>query len=272
MSCAAVLLVRDEADVIEAVVRHLLAHVDEVIVADNRSADGTREILEGLPVELRDDPEIGYWQDRKTTALAMEALERGHRWVLPCDADEVWHCADPDQRIADMLGSLGPDVIRVHALMFDHYPTADDPGHVACPLLRFGYRKRVSSSRKTAGRLTAGMRIQMGNHDIDYPGPALGVDRLNIRHFAWRSEEQAVRKVRNGIEAYKAAVGIGDEFGVGWRQWDGRPDEAIVGWFRQWAWSDRPADDDTLIFDPAPVRVRGVSVPDADGEVLLRRP
>ena len=57
MTTAAVTMVRDEADIIETTVRHMLTQVDVVIVADNRSVDGTREIVEQLPVHLLDDPE-----------------------------------------------------------------------------------------------------------------------------------------------------------------------------------------------------------------------
>lgn len=41
----AVMLVKDESDIIETTIRHLLWHVDEVIVADNMSTDGTYDIL-----------------------------------------------------------------------------------------------------------------------------------------------------------------------------------------------------------------------------------
>ena len=44
---------------------HLLAQgVDKIVVADNRSVDGTREILESLPVTVIDDPEVGYYQSK----------------------------------------------------------------------------------------------------------------------------------------------------------------------------------------------------------------
>ena len=52
MITAAVTMVRDEADIIETTVRHMLTQVDVVIVADNRSVDGTREILDSLPGAL----------------------------------------------------------------------------------------------------------------------------------------------------------------------------------------------------------------------------
>ena len=43
-------------------VRHTLGEVDHLLIADNLSTDGTREILaklvdEGLPITLTDDPE-----------------------------------------------------------------------------------------------------------------------------------------------------------------------------------------------------------------------
>ena len=38
-------MVRDEADVIEGTLRHMADEVDELIVADNGSVDGTTDIL-----------------------------------------------------------------------------------------------------------------------------------------------------------------------------------------------------------------------------------
>jgi hypothetical protein len=186
----AVMLVKDEADIVETTIRHLLWHVDEVIVADNLSSDGTREILERLPVELRDDPEIGYYQDRKTTALAMEALARGHRWVLPCDADEIWHHGDCDLPIRDYLGGLGPDVGILRALVFNHFATdVDEPA--ANPVAQLCWRQKKHGMVKVACRLRPDLSIEMGNHGAQTTGGTLTIDApLNVRHFSWRSEAQ----------------------------------------------------------------------------------
>jgi glycosyltransferase involved in cell wall biosynthesis len=118
----AVARVKDEADIVEATVRRMLRQVDHVIVADNASTDGTRDILERLPVELIDDPEVGYYQSAAMTGLALRAAAQGAEWVVPFDADEVWLPMHRG-RIADVLGRLDDCVLVVEAPLFDHVPT-----------------------------------------------------------------------------------------------------------------------------------------------------
>src|SRR5271169_2833679 len=95
MRIVAVACVRDEIDIIEAFVRHNLAHVTRLIVLDNGSSDGTIDILnalqrEGLPLDVLQDPSPGKYLSRRMTRLMREqAIGRhGAHWVLPLDADE----------------------------------------------------------------------------------------------------------------------------------------------------------------------------------------
>lgn len=258
MSACAVMLVKDEADIVGYTLRHLLTQVDEVIVADNMSTDGTAELIDALRHELpglhyRVDEEVGYYQDRKTTRLAHLARELGHDWVVPCDADEYWYAPD-GRRIADWLAGLAPDVAFASADLYDHVPSALDVAveEEPNPFRRIGWRLREHGALgKVACRLLPGLEIRMGNHSAYLPGSGLAVSGLVIRHFTWRTVDQYVRKIRNGERAY-AATSMHPSVGAHWRAFEGKPDEAVADHFRTWFWKLDPAADASLIYDPAP--------------------
>src|SRR6476619_5424597 len=90
------LLVRDEADVVDAqVAYHLHAGVDEVIAMDNASSDGTTELLERHEragrLRLLREPSDEMRQDEWVTRMARRAaMEHDADWVLHADADEFW--------------------------------------------------------------------------------------------------------------------------------------------------------------------------------------
>lgn len=238
---AGICMVRDEADIIEATIRHHLAEgLDRVYVADNLSTDGTRDILnalvaEGLPLFIIDDPDPAYEQATKMTKLARRAMANGADWIVPFDADEFFY--SPDGRLADVLAKCPPQMGVIAARGWDHIARDDSEG------LSVWRRPDLQPLPKVVFRASSGrVKLHMGNHGVDHPLPT-GNGPVEYRHFQYRSLEQLRRKVTQGTAAY-ALTDFGPEIGAHWRQAALDPDAE---------WSSRMAEDG-LVFDPAPIR------------------
>ena len=254
MAVFAVSMVKDEADVIASTVSHMLGQVDHVIVADNSSTDGTRDILAELDVELIDDPDPAYYQADKMTVLARRAADMGADWVVPFDADEIWYCPHADT-VAAWLRPIERQWLTVTADLFDHVATALDPDE-ADPVRRIQWRRvNPAPLPKVAVRCRGDLAIHQGNHGATYDGGTTALDGLVVRHFPYRSAEQFVSKARNGAAAYQATM-LPVTVGQHWRQYgaliEAHGDEVGHDIFRQWFWSPDPEADEGLIFDPCP--------------------
>src|SRR4026209_511232 len=96
MKLVMTLLVRDEADIVDAQIAfHLAAGVDLVIATDNRSEDGTTGVLERYEREgrlhLLREPGDDLRQSEWVTRMArLAATDFGADWVINSDADEFW--------------------------------------------------------------------------------------------------------------------------------------------------------------------------------------
>ena len=258
MTVVGVTMVRDEADVIEHVIRHMTTQVDAIIVMDNRSVDGTTDILHSLEsdtIAIVDDPTVGYEQSKKMTTLAHTARDWYEAdWIVPFDADEIWYA--PNGSISRFLDAYHNDHV-VEANLFDHVATdLDDPNEIN-PIARLLWRRSYAAPLpKVAVRWDRSLKIGMGNHDASYHfTPRHARDRMAIRHFPYRSADQIVRKIRNGAEAY-AATELPDHYGAHWRQWgailerDG--EDAIVDLFRKWHWRENPSQEINIDGDISP--------------------
>ena len=255
MTTVAVTMVKNEADIIAATVGHMLTQVDHVIVADNGSTDGTRDILADLPCEVIDDPDPAYRQSEKMTGLAHRVrLEHGAEWVVPFDADEIWY--SPFGRIADVLAGLD-DYAVAPADLYDHVPTATDPNDPD-PVRRIGWRRREPGPLpKVACRAHPQLTVEMGNHAAHYGvfEPKAVTGQLIVRHFPYRTAEQMLAKAVQGAAALRL-TDLPDSAGAHWRAYAdlaaASGPEAIEDVFRTWFWSPDPQSDPDLIFDPAP--------------------
>lgn len=251
------MLVKDEVDVLQDSLPWLLSQVDEVIVMDNLSMDGTSQLLAEIakhdPLVVIDDHEVAYLQSAKTTAMAQMALERGHDWVIPCDADELWHTGD-FRPIKHWLGGLAPDITSVTANLYNHLPTNTDNPEFASPVERIGWRQRDHAPLpKVCARTNPLLVVDPGNHSVSGIGGTQG-GTLNIRHYSWRSPEQYVRKIVNGAAAYAAAgTLVAQNLGDHWRMWQGRDEAEIDAHYHRWFVQENPDENASLIYDPFPL-------------------
>lgn len=221
MSVWAVSVVRDEADIIASTVTRILAQVDGVIVADNGSRDGTRDLLADLEdthrhLHVHDDEEPGHYQSRKMSWLAALAAEQGAEWVVPFDADEVWYSRWGT--VGDTLRALPANEGIAPAVLYDHVTTGHDDPTIIDPTERITWRRRDPLPlHKVAVRPVARVVIEDGNHGAHYvercPNPV-----LEVRHFPYRSGAQMMRKALNGADAL-AATDLPATTGQHWRDY-----------------------------------------------------
>ena len=242
------LLVRDEIDIVEKNLSfHLESGVDHIVVIDNGSIDGTRDVLADWarsgPVTVFDEAKQNFDQSAWMTNAAIIARDDlGADWVLNNDADEFW--VSRDGSIKDQLRKTKASVLlcpRVN--MF--YPWDDDRDEpwVASCIYRVGKPVKLP---KMADRLTDRLpcpyfylylpgkiltkvahleKIDYGNHRAIYkraifrrkartePG------EIDIYHYPVRSQRQFNSKVVNGGEAFIRNTLLPPTVGWHWRRW-----------------------------------------------------
>ena len=211
MKVALTLLVRDEADVLDAhLAFHLNAGVDVVVATDHRSTDGTAEVLERYARDghvrlLREDARRIRQSEWVTRMARLAAVEHGADWVLNSDADEFWWPRGGS--LKEALAAVPPRYGVVHALSRSFVPRPDDGTPFAERLI---YRLEPASPindpatsfrpvAKVAHRGDPNVVVTQGNHDAHsiVGEPLAGWYPLEIFHLPLRSRQQVERKHAN---------------------------------------------------------------------------
>ncbi|MGC5076995.1 glycosyltransferase family 2 protein [Agrococcus sp. DT81.2] len=220
MTVVMTMMVRDEADIIAATIEHHLAQgIDRILVTDNASTDGTREILAEYaaiaPVTVFDDPEHRKQQAQVVTRMARLAFEEhGADWVLNGDADEFVRAVDPSLTVAEALERT-PKEIGAFTV-----PVVNLVGAMA--RRGSGLRRLVLRDERTIEALRAAgvhahptpnaihvgspdVEVAHGNHfvSIEQRGEPPAEAALEVLHLPWRSSGQFERKTENMGRAYE---------------------------------------------------------------------
>jgi hypothetical protein len=217
MTLVMTLLARDEADVIESWLSfHLNAGADFVVATDNRSEDGTTDVLERYRREghlylIREDGE-DLRQDEWVTRMArLAANEFGADWVINSDADEFWWPRGPS--LSRVLGAIPPRYGTVGAFLRTFAPRPDSEEPFAERLtVRFSALAPINDPaslfkpiRKVIHRGHPQITLSRGNHAVvDSPfAPLRGWFPVEVLHFPLRSVAQCEHKARLQGNAWK---------------------------------------------------------------------
>jgi hypothetical protein len=219
------LLVRDEADIVQANIDyHLAQGVDFVIVTDHSSEDGTSEILReyeriGVARVIRDEAPGHHQSSRVTRMVEMARTEFAADWVINSDADEFWWPVVGSLR--DVFAAIPERFGQIEAQRHNFRPHPDDDGAFHSRLI---LREASSLSPrgytlgpKVAHRPNPGVVVAPGNHSLTGSEMALmtAEGMLEIFHFPMRSYEQFERKVLHTGLGYELlsdrSPGVGDD-------------------------------------------------------------
>jgi hypothetical protein len=216
MRICAIGMVKNEADIIEAFVRHTLTFADHLCLLENASSDDTRPILdalmaEGLPLTVIDDPLLMHVQGLKMRWLYRRIVPiLQPDFVLLLDADE-FILAPGRAAFEAALATIPPDGFGL--MRWRNYVLRPEEmdGRENDPPRRIRHRLRDEhdhNSLKAIIRCDVAppevVQISQGNHYIRADRPLRGQELPDIRlaHFPVRSLEQMRRKAVMGWIAY----------------------------------------------------------------------
>lgn len=222
MKLVETLIVRDEADVVDAQLSyHLNAGVDFVIAVDHGSVDGTTEIIESyvrqgcalrIPVSGAVD-EVGW----RTQMARQAATELQADWVIAADADEFWI---PRQGTIKEILAAVPERFGVIGGTICHFVPRPDAGEpfferMIVRLVQHAPINDPTSPWRPSPKIVfradpqatvyhAGYWIEAGGRLRDLPGWR----PFDVFHFPCRRVEQWARKTgRRGHAESDAPLG-----------------------------------------------------------------
>jgi hypothetical protein len=230
-------MLRNEADIVEAFVRHNLTFLDGLFVVDHGSIDGTSEILaalarEGLPLSVERDERRPQFQSEILTRQVRAAFEQGADFGFALDADEFVK-APSVTLLGDALRAVPPGL---HAVA--HWQTYVPDFAAPAPAHPLGLaRRRLMQERHGLHKVivarhfvTEPASVVAGGNHLVLPHAAdtapaqpvrharLSADVVAVAHLPVRSGRQLADKVRIGWLAHLAARRNNPDLAFHWRE------------------------------------------------------
>lgn len=196
----------NEVQMMPFFLRHYATFADKIIIYDEQSTDGTRELIKACPrAELREWPHRGLDDDRFIEAVNTRYKEaRGKAdWVIFADTDELLYHPEPLRVLSvakeDMLPAIGYALISTTG-----WPTGDGQLY---ELVRTGIRQD-NYDKSIIWRPSVDVVHTHGRHSPNKSWPnCSGVRSFNPQfkllhcHHVGGAEDTAVKNQRNFVRA-----------------------------------------------------------------------
>ncbi len=215
------MMVRDEIDIVAAMVEHHLDQgLDLLVVTDNASMDGTTDVLEAYAatgrVELHHDPVHRKQQGLVVTQMARRArTEHRADWVLNLDADEF---QAPVDRALTLRQALEETPLHLNAFTVPVTNLVGPAAWSGSGTGRLVWRDHRSEEQLNAIGIPAqptpnalhrgevDVTVAQGNHFVSLPSNGQPPPEVatEVLHLPWRSWAQLERKVVNAGRSYES--------------------------------------------------------------------
>ncbi len=215
MKVGGCMVVKNEADVIEQVVRYHLddQEFDMLLVVDNGSTDRTWKILQSINdrrlLLFQTSWKDGFVQDEATTEGSNLLFEKhGCDWVLPIDADEYW-VSEQFGTVREAISHLLPDFTVYNTFAYDFMITELDDPEEPDFRKRMRYARLHPTPKAVLHNLGGNIKyIMIGSHLIylhdESKRREIGVkpEVLCRYHYRYLSKKQVMRKILYKAEGY----------------------------------------------------------------------
>jgi len=209
------MLVRDEIDIIEQNINfHLRFGIENFVVTDNGSVDGTRDILAdfkrrlGKSIVIIDDAEPAHHQAVRVDRMIQVAKKEFRpRWIISSDADEFWY---------PVSGRYDSELDGRQNILYCYWhnflPRPNTPWQEFINVGEMpGYHGHTSKLFCLARGL---MGMYRGNHESrSIPRITARSENIRVYHYPVRSYEQFERKV---VQGHRASLKAADPESANW--------------------------------------------------------
>lgn len=218
MRIIAISRILDEADIVEAFVRHTSAYVQHHIFLDNGSTDGTIDILRklkehGFRLSVYQNKSVSFNEQAFMTFMYDKAVEdHGAEWVACLDCDEFIDDRRVPGGLSKALSDVRADVPAIKVPWHQYrYTRADDHDEKIVPLRMVRRLPKCHSSKVMVRGKTAGnsVIIDNGGHELFLDGVIpvnyAFLEEGFLAHYSERNAIQSVVKFMRGWAKAKAA-------------------------------------------------------------------